>query len=40
MQSAGLPCSYMKYSAMAQPAYGEMYWSGAGSLAPAVTTIV
>ena len=34
------PCAYMKYSAMAQPAYGAMYCSGAGSDAPAATTMV
>ena len=39
MQSACLPL-YMKYSPIAQPAYGAMYCSGAGSDAEAETTIV
>ena len=30
----------MKYSAIAQPEYGAMYCMGAGSEAPATTTIV
>jgi len=30
----------MTSSAMATPAYGARYWSGAGSSAPATTTIV
>src|SRR5882724_2181873 len=38
-QSVGFPSSYMKYSARAQPVYGAMNWSGAGSDAEATTTI-
>ncbi len=40
MHSVCRPCSYMKNSAIVQPAYGAMYCSGAESDAPAVTTIV
>ncbi len=39
MISASWPL-YVKYSAIAQPAYGAMYCSGAGSLAPATITVV
>ena len=34
------PLLMVKYSAMAQPAYAAMYWSGAGSAADATTTVV
>ncbi len=40
MHSVPCPRSYMKYSAIEQPAYGAMYCKGAGSLDPAITTIV
>ena len=39
-QRVGFPSSYMKYSASAQPVYGAMYCSGAGSDAEATTTMV
>src|SRR6478609_7970887 len=39
-QRVAFPSSYMKYSAMAQPVYGAMNWSGAGSEALATTTTV
>ena len=40
MQSVAFFSSYMKYSAIAQPANGAMYSIGAGSDADAITTMV